>query len=482
MYKKFLFLLSCLHLWTSLAFSFQFHQSEETLYKIMELISRKEKGAYLRFGDGDVILATGESDSFQQHHPALQEEMREAFQLNGPSILKCLPLGCKEFNGWEEGMFDGNHEQSHAWCLDLIKRATPLWGAPLDHLYSPTALSHCSISHVDLSIAFLKFLKAAPCALFVGNCNIPPSIRELLFGPQCQFVSTPSSNSYTEINRIERECLKKLESVQGYKVIVTAMGCSGRILQKRLWNQLDHLFLFDFGSLMDALCGWNTRAWIHLTHFDHSLFLKKLGSSSRPRIVYTSALLPRFYEERKEEYIASFKKLAEYGYDPYVIEACCPAPPSFLERYSSHVFYANVNNYSLKNKGVQEAMSLLAGFNHYAFDDQEMIVKITGRYLFENDSFLKMVENHPEIDAFVKCDPNHPPYSRIFTGCFALRYKLFKELLDHVDLKKMEEEMVDIETEMAHFIQKLQARGEKIMYMEQLGMRANLGNLIMTQW
>ena len=34
-------------------------------------------------------------------------------------------------------------------------------------------------------------------------------------------------------------------------------------MQKRLWYKLDNVFLFDFGSLIDALCDWNTREWIN---------------------------------------------------------------------------------------------------------------------------------------------------------------------------------------------------------------------------
>ena len=54
------------------------------------------------------------------------------------------------------------------------------------------------------------------------------------------------------------------------------MGCSGRVLQKRLYNNHDNIFVFDFGSLMDALCGWNTRAWIELTNFDKDKILEKI--------------------------------------------------------------------------------------------------------------------------------------------------------------------------------------------------------------
>ena len=465
-------------------FALQFHNSEETLDKISNIIARKEKGAYLRFGDGDVILANGQDDSFQKSNPSLQREMKEAFALNGPNILKCLPLGCKEFGGWEMGMFPGNHEQSYEWCVEMIHLTAPLWGGEIDDVYSMTALAYCATHRLERCIQFLQFLKKSNCCIFIGNDNIPLGLQELLFGPQCQFIPTPSYGSYDQIDRIEQECLAAAEDIDGYKVIVTSMGCSGRALQKRLWNQLDQVFLFDFGSLMDAICGWNTRDWISLTHFDDQHFLKRLTQSfaqtasqsqGKLRVVCTSALIDFCYEARKQEYISSLERLKEYGYQPYVFEACHPASPSFLEKHTPHVFYSNVNDIKLGNKGVNEAASLIEGFKQTQFGDNDMIVKLTGRYLFDSRDFLQLVEDHPEIDVFVRCDPLGFP-EKVFTGCFAMRYKFFKQMLENLDLIKMEEELIDLEKEVAHFTRQLAHLGKNVMYVEKVGIVANIGS------
>lgn len=486
MKMKLVLLLSCiLLLICPKVFALNFHKSEETLNRITEIISKKEKGVYLRFGDGDVVLANGQDDGFQKNNSSLQQEMREAFSLNGPNVLKCLPLGCKEFGGFEEGMFPGNHEQPYEWCVDMINMAAPIWNGEIEDIYSMTALAQCATSNLDLCIKFMKFLKASNCCVFVGNCNIPASLRELMFGPQCQYVPTPDRNSYYEIDRIEQECLEKVANKKGYKIIVTSMGCSGRALQKRLWQKLDNVFLFDFGSLMDAICGWNTRDWIALTHFDcnnfQRLLERELGSvvpqkEGQIRIVCTSALIPLNYEMRKEEYITTIKMLKGYGYDPYFFEACHPASPSFLDEYVRNICYSNVNDYRLINKGVNEATSMMVGFKQFHFDDNDMIVKLTGRYRLDSRDFLQLIEDHPEVDAFVRCDEGYPkPLGKVFTGAFAIRYKLFKEMLENLDLVKMEEQLIDIEVEVANFAQKLTARGAKVMYLEKIGMSANIG-------
>lgn len=263
-------------------FALQFHNSVETLGKMTEIIAKKEKGAYFRFGDGDLVLSLGEKDAYQNPNPNLQKEMKEAFSLNGPNILKCLPLHCEEFGGLEPGMGPGIHMRPYEDCRFLLILAEPIWNADVEDVYSMSALAHVATNNLPLCLSFLKFLKTSGCTVLVGNEEIPLSIRTLLFGPECQFVPTPSRNSYNEIDRIEKECLEKLAYVNGYKIIVTSMGCSGRILQKRLWNQLDHVFLFDFGSLMDAICGWDTRDWIRLAHFDSQRFVnvlkKELGN------------------------------------------------------------------------------------------------------------------------------------------------------------------------------------------------------------
>ena len=206
------------------------------------------------------------------------------------------------------------------------------------------------------------------------------------------------------------------------------------------------------------------------------LFCSSVECFEKIHVVYTSAIVPPCFETRKHEYIRSIQLLKSYNYEPYIFESCHPFAPSFFNDNVQHVFYSNVNDDRLRNKGVNEARSLLAGIHHYRFDDHDMIVKITGRYQLESDEFLKLIEDHPEVDAFMKCDPHFPaPLGKVFTGCFALRCDLFKEMLESLDLQRMENEMIDFEIEVAQFAQKLSARGGKVMYVNRLGLSANIG-------
>ena len=161
-------------------------------------------------------------------------------------------------------MFPGNCETDLPWCSQIITRAQKFWKDPITDVYSHAAIRFAVVQYPSICLQFLSFLKGQNCYLLVGNKNIPKSVRVNLFGPYCKFVPTPDRNSYSEMDRIEMECLEAIAQDDSYKIIVVSMGCSGRVLEKRLWNKRDNIFLFDFGSLMDALCGWPTRDWIEI--------------------------------------------------------------------------------------------------------------------------------------------------------------------------------------------------------------------------
>lgn len=440
-----------------------FHKSEETLNRIMEIISSEQTGAYLRYGDGEINAATSGSLILQTVTPELRCEMQETFRLNGPTILKGLPLHCKEFGGFEPGMFEGNHEWSYGQCLDFLNRVSPLWGAPIRDVYSQVALHYLATYNQNVCINFLKFLRSK-CCLFVGNENVPQSIRELLFGPQSYFVKAPSCESYSQIDRIEKECLEVLNGIDQYKVVVVAMGCPGCALQKRLLGKVDNIFLFNFGSLLDALCGWDTRMWISLSKFNAPQFLSFL--SQKVRVLYTAALLEKDYEKRKIEYIKSFNILAGMGYQPYVVEAITQNGPTFFDDLADNVFYSKVNDSSVRNKGVNEARSMLAACKHFNFEENDIILKMTGRYRFNSDNFIKLIEANCDVDAFIL---EKSPLD-VFTGCFAMRYKYFKDMLEKFDFDYMEREQSAIEWEVPKYLEK--NRHIKVMKVQKVDVTA----------
>src|SRR4030095_15025233 len=96
--------------------------------------------------------------------------------------------------------------------------------------------------------------------LFIGNETTPEEIVKKLFGA-VKHVKTPAENAYDKIDVIEKEAESILKS-QESGVVIISMGCSGRILMKRLYKKNYDFFFFDFGSLLDGICGNKTRTWL----------------------------------------------------------------------------------------------------------------------------------------------------------------------------------------------------------------------------
>jgi hypothetical protein len=203
------------------------------------------------------------------------------------------------------------------------------------------------------------------------------------------------------------------------------------------------------------------------------------------QIVYTAALIPYKFDIRKTEYIKCLETLGRFGYGDqiYVVHSGGDTPLSFFEEYSDHVIHTNTNDLRLRNKGVNEAISVLKALQSFDFDDEDILVKLTGRYLLEDDYFLKYIENHPECDAFARyLTPCDPPKIKIVAGCFAMRGKYFKQCFRGFDFEKMETEEIDIEQTVQEFLQKLASENIQVAYLDSLHLTALVGTTDLVKW
>lgn len=235
----------------------QVRSTHETLETCADIIQKRIGGAYLRFGDGDIDLAHGTDDALQTATPGFAQEMREALLCNMPGVLKSLPIHSTQF-GHEDGMSPGVFLMRDTAAERFLRRTLECFiGRPI---YSAVALHHQFTVDFEYTLEFLKLLQRNT-ALFVGAEDVPETDRTLLFG-DVPHVRTPMKDSYRAIDRIEQEAVAHLSTRVDYGVVVLATGCAGRVLIKRLLHRgLTRFFYFDFGSLLDILCGWNTRTW-----------------------------------------------------------------------------------------------------------------------------------------------------------------------------------------------------------------------------
>ncbi|SHM95137.1 GT-D fold domain-containing glycosyltransferase [Flavobacterium xinjiangense] len=233
--------------------------SIETLIDIQNSISNKKIGAYMRFGDGDIFLMLGKDDILHQSHKKMAKEMRQAIKYKSYNIHKAFPLNSELF-GYEEGMTSNMHLVSDVDALKYLAVTESF--IDFKNIYTPVALHYLATFNQEACIEFLRFLKNTN-PIFVGNKSLKPEVLRKLFSEK--HIKTPEANSYNEIDRIEKELVAELDKNKNvFQVVVVAMGCPGRILQKRILKKGFNVYLFDFGSLLDAFNDDNTRLWIDL--------------------------------------------------------------------------------------------------------------------------------------------------------------------------------------------------------------------------
>jgi hypothetical protein len=128
----------------------------------------------------------------------------------------------------------------------------------------------------------------------------------------------------------------------------------------------------------------------------------------------------------------------------------------------------------------------LVAFEHWNFDDEDMIIKTTGRYHFNSDYLIQIINQHPECDMFIRWGKGLPEefvsIDHVFTGCYAMRYKYFKDMLKRIDFHKMEHDLTAVEGIVAEYATK-QLAPEQVMAVDKVDMTARVGyGCSLTQW
>lgn len=76
---------------------------------------------------------------------------------------------------------------------------------------------------------------------------------------------------------------------------------------------------------------------------------------------------------------------------------------TYLDTLNCDVCYTNSNNKIYKHKGVNELLDIKTIIKKYNIQDEDTIIKLTGRYKLLDDSFIQTVKEHcNNYDAFIK--------------------------------------------------------------------------------
>lgn len=162
-------------------------------------------------------------------------------------------------------------------------------------------------------------------------------------------------------------------------------------------------------------------------------------------VVLTSALISNEFDLRKEEYVNCVNRWKSYEFEPWIIEAT-NISSSFFDALSPQVLYPQVHKSPLRNKGVNEISSFRASLPYLPFEDDDIVIKMTGRYLLQSPSFLNTIrETLDEYDVWGVFGKHFNEKNDLFTGCFAMRWKHLKQIIEEMDLERAEQECVAIE-------------------------------------
>ena len=230
---------------------------ENTVAQMTSYLKAEKGGAYFRFGDGEINMIEGKGAIEQDSNSSLGKEMKEALELSEDNIMKSLMINSPKF-----GFKDSKHLVGDKWATNLLKRAYFYFIG--DKIYCHAALAYCFEYKKKEIKDLLAEIRKKDLKIFIGNKLMPKDILTETFGKNIVHIEIEPKNSYKDADKIEEKIIFELNKNKGkFHTLIFAAGPTSNVLQKRLYGKYN-IFSIDFGSLIDAIAGWNTRAWIDL--------------------------------------------------------------------------------------------------------------------------------------------------------------------------------------------------------------------------
>lgn len=158
-------------------------------------------------------------------------------------------------------------------------------------------------------------------------------------------------------------------------------------------------------------------------------------------LIITTSINNRFgtqnANERKERYMYAIQETLKnlpHEIKPLIVENNGKRE-TYLDNFNYYhqpvkVFYTENNRQQFKSKGANELMDVKEVIEKYGIEDNDIVIKLTGRYRAFSPKFFKdVIQNENNFDAFVKffgaCSLKFEEYDCIL-GCYAMRAKYIK--------------------------------------------------------
>jgi hypothetical protein len=148
----------------------------------------------------------------------------------------------------------------------------------------------------------------------------------------------------------------------------------------------------------------------------------------------TTCLIPRNFEERKQRYMngisTAIRRFSSLG--KIIILENNGKRPTFLDDFGVDVFYTNNNQLPTPNIGNKELADLKDCIAHYKIQEEDFVVKLSGRYVLQEQcEFLDALQTY-EKDAILMYGYFYgPKYERVrdcVTGLIGMKAKHIKRV------------------------------------------------------
>ena len=153
-------------------------------------------------------------------------------------------------------------------------------------------------------------------------------------------------------------------------------------------------------------------------------------------LIITTCLQPKFgiddEEHRKRTYIESIThtlKVLPDGIKPIIVENNGQRP-TFLDDFGVDVLYTDNNKFSFPSKAGNELLDIRSVIHRFGIKDDDMVIKLTGRYKVMSSKFFREVLDDREgHDAFMKffnvCTKKYTPGTDCVLGLIAMHARHF---------------------------------------------------------
>jgi len=234
--------------------SFEIVGTQETLNALEHQLDTQDRVMYMRFGDGEIFMATGGGNCEHRFSEGQKKEMIEAINLSDTRIIKGVSGGYPLEDGMKDGLFG-----KMANMPELVETFRKVLTTNETTFYSPVMFHYLIVFQPERFERFVNQYIRGKRIMYIGSRSLQN--MNLLFGNIKYHIQIPNKNAYDSIEKIWENVESKLN---GIDVCILAAGSASNIIQKRIWSAGYKVHALDFGSICDVLETDNTKTWLRM--------------------------------------------------------------------------------------------------------------------------------------------------------------------------------------------------------------------------